>query len=31
MYNKNGLLMDAFMREYREANGRPLPFKYVKL
>ena len=20
----------AFMREYREANGRPLPFKYVK-
>jgi len=28
MYNKNGLLMDAFMREYREANGRPLPFKF---
>ena len=27
LYNKHGLLMEAFMREYREACGRPLPFK----
>jgi len=27
LYNKHGLVMDAFMKEYREACGRPLPFK----
>ena len=27
LYNKHGLLMDAFMKEYREACGKPLPFK----
>ena len=27
LYNKHGLLLDAFMKEYREACGRPLPFK----
>lgn len=27
LYNKHGLLMDAFMKEYREACGRPLPVK----
>ena len=28
LYNKHGLLMDAFMKEYREQCGKPLPFKY---
>ena len=29
MYNKSGLLLDSFEREYRLANGKPVPFKFL--
>ena len=29
MYNKHGLLIDCFEREYRVQNGKPVPYKFM--
>ena len=29
LYNKRGLLMDSFEREFRIANGKPVPYKFM--
>jgi len=29
MYNKHGLAMDSFEREYRSMNGKPVPYKFL--
>ena len=29
MYNKHGLAMDSFEREYRIMNGKPVPYKFL--
>ena len=29
MYNKDGLAMDSFEREYRSMNGKPVPYKFL--
>ena len=29
MYNKHGLLIDSFEREYKSQNGKPVPYKFL--
>ena len=29
MYNKHGLLIESFEREYRSHNGKPVPYKFL--